>query len=112
MSTRPIVDPAAEIAGFADHGRAGGALDGGLDFGLGGCERPFDDLDQDRISDGHCGPLLGSAAPSPSPSPASGRGETGALCCGAAEACFGVETGYRRVPTVYQDVLYVLAVMG
>src|SRR3954468_7037642 len=42
-----IVDAASEVAGLADHGRAGGALDGGFDLGLGGCESPFDDLDDD-----------------------------------------------------------------
>ena len=39
----------AVIVGFADHRRARGALDCVFDFGLDGIERPFDDLQNDRI---------------------------------------------------------------
>ena len=47
-----VVDAGSEVAGLADHRRAGGALDGGFDLGLGGGERALDDLDDDRIDHG------------------------------------------------------------
>src|SRR4051794_23948732 len=49
LAAKAVVDAASEVPGFADHGRAGGPLDGGLDFGLSRRERAFDDLHEDRI---------------------------------------------------------------
>ena len=49
LAAMTIVDATAKVARFADHRRAGGALDGRFDFGLGRSQCAFDDFDDDGV---------------------------------------------------------------